>query len=111
MEKGKLLMDEGQKIKDMKAPTREWLVDEGNMLAKQGINATEAAAMMSTGEGRSGMEEMGAKLRQSGGKLLKMGKAKGEMTQSEKDSLVKEAAMMIDLGKLMFEKGKFMAGE
>jgi hypothetical protein len=24
---------------------------------------------------------------------------------------VKEAAIMIDLGKLMFEKGKFMAGE
>jgi hypothetical protein len=111
MEKGKLLTDEGQMLKDVKTPDRAWLVDKGHMMIKQGINITEDGEMMYTGEGSSNMQEIGIKLRQSGGKLLKMGREKGELTQKDKDSLVKEGGIMMDLGKLMFEKGKFMAGE
>lgn len=111
MEKGKLLLDEGQMVKDQKVPDRAWLVDKGHMMIKQGIDAMEAGEMMYTGEGRSNMQEIGNKLRQSGGKLLKMGRAKGDVTQKEKEELAQEGDVMAGLGRLMFEKGKLMAGE
>jgi len=57
------------------------------------------------------MEEISVKFRQSGGMLLKRGRQKGELTQEEKAALMKEGDKMIEFGKLMLEKGKFMAGE
>jgi hypothetical protein len=111
VEKSNLMMIEGQKIKDMKAPDRASLVDQGHMMIKQGIDAMETGEMGYTEKGRANMQEIGAKFRQSGGILLKMGRQKGELTRQEKDSLMKEGDNMIEFGRLMLEKGKFMTNE
>jgi hypothetical protein len=111
VEKSRFLMAEGKMLKEVKAPDRAWLVDEGHLLIKQGTDATESGEMMVTDEGRPNMEQIGEKLRGSGSLLLKMGRQKGEVTQKEKEALIKEGDTMIGIGKLMLEKGKFMSGE
>jgi predicted component of type VI protein secretion system len=106
----KFMMAQAQKIKTAKDMDRAMLVDEGLLLIKYGSDYEESGEMMYTDDGRANMQEIGMKLRQIGGGLLKMGRQKGTVTQKEKEEIAKQADTMAGLGKLMLAKGQDMGG-
>jgi len=106
----KFMMAQAQKLKTVKSLDRAMLVDEGLLLIKNGSDYEESGEMMYTDEGKANMQEIGMKLRQVGGMLLKMGRQKGDITQKEKDEIAKQADTMAGIGKLMLEKGQIMGG-
>jgi hypothetical protein len=89
---------------------RAMLVYEGLLLIKNGSDYEESGEMMYTDEGKANMQEIGMKLRQIGGGLLKMGRQKGAVTQKEKDEIAKQVDTLAGIGKLMLEKGQIMGG-
>jgi hypothetical protein len=106
----KFMMAQAQKIKTVKNMERAMLVDEGLLLIKHGSDYEESGEMMYTDEGSANMQEIGMKLRQTGGGLLKMGRQKGAVTQKEKDEIAKQVDTLAGIGKLMLEKGQIMGG-
>jgi len=106
----KFMLEQAQKLKTAKDLDRAMLVDAGFLLIKNGSDYEESGEMMYTGPGRSNMQEIGMRLRQVGGMLLKMGRQKGDITQKEKDEIAKQADTMAGIGKLMLEKGQIMGG-
>ena len=85
---------------------RAWLVDDGHQLIKHGYDYMETGEMMYTDQGKANMQEIGQKVLQAGGILLKMGKQKGALTQKEKDELKKQTDLLNGIGKLMLDKGQ-----
>ena len=109
VEKSKFLIDEGQKMVDIKNPTRAELAAQGQQI-KQGMDALNTGKMMDTVDGRKNMQSVGQKLLQGGNLLVTMGKQEGEVTQQEKDKIKKTGATLISFGKLMLNKGQIMGG-
>jgi len=110
VEKSKFLIDEGQKMVDIKNPTRAELAAQGQQMIKQGMDALNTGKMMDTVDGRKNMQSVGQKLLQGGNLLVTMGKQEGEVTQQEKDKIKKQGATLISFGKLMLNKGQIMGG-
>ena len=110
VEKSKFLIDEGQKMVDIKNPTRAELAAQGQQMIKQGMDALNTGKMMDTVDGRKNMQSVGQKLLQGGNLLVTMSKQEGEVTQQEKDKIKKQGATLISFGKLMLNKGQIMGG-
>jgi hypothetical protein len=110
VEKSKFMIDEGQKMVDVKKPTRAELAAQGQQMIKQGMDALNSGKMMKTLDGRKNMQGIGQKLRQAGNLLVTMSKQEGEVTQQEKDKIIKQGATLISFGKLMLNKGQIMGG-
>lgn len=106
----KFMLEQAQKLKTAKDLDRAMLVDAGFLLIKNGSDYEESGEMMYTGPGRSNMQEIGMRLRQVGGMLLKMGRQKGALTQKEKDEIAKQAEMLQEIGNLKLNEGKMMEG-
>lgn len=110
VEKSKFMIDEGQKMVDIKNPTRAELAAQGQQMIKQGMDALNTGKMMDTVDGRKNMQSVGQKLLQGGNLLVTMSKQEGEVTQQEKDKIKKQGATLISFGKLMLNKGQIMGG-
>jgi hypothetical protein len=95
---------------DVKNPTRAELAAQGQQMMKQGMDALNSGKMMKTLDGRKNMQGIGQKLRQAGNLLVTMSKQEGEVTQQEKDKIIKQGATLISFGKLMLNKGQIMGG-
>jgi thymidine phosphorylase len=105
------MIDEGQKLKSAGNPDRAWLMEQGQMIYKQGTDATNSSKMMKTLEGGRDMQRIGQKLLQTGNLLLKMGKQKGDVSPEEKAKIIKQGDTMQSFGNLMLKKGQNMGGE
>jgi hypothetical protein len=110
VEKSKFMIDEGQKMVDVKNPTRAELAAQGQQMIKQGMDALNTGKMMDTVDGRKNMQSVGQKLLQGGNLLVTMSKQEGEVSQQEKDKIKKQGATLISFGKLMLNKGQIMGG-
>lgn len=110
VEKSKFMIDEGQKMVDIKNPTRAELAAQGQQMIKQGMDALNTGKMMDTVDGRKNMQSVGQKLLQGGNLLVTMSKQEGEVTQQEKDKIKKQGTTLISFGKLMLKKGQIMGG-
>jgi thymidine phosphorylase len=111
VEKSRFMIDEGQKLKNAGNPDRAWLMEQGQMIYKQGTDATNSSKMMKTLEGGRDMQRIGQKLLQTGNLLLKMGKQKGDVSPEEKAKIIKQGDTMQSFGNLMLKKGQNMGGE
>jgi hypothetical protein len=110
VEKSKFMIDEGQKMVDVKNPTRAELGAQGQEMIKQGMNAINTGTMMHTKDGKKNMQSVSQKLIQGGNLLVTMSKQEGELTQQEKDKIKKQGENLISFGKLMLNKGQNMGG-
>lgn len=111
VEKSRFMIAEGQKMVDIKNPTRPELAAQGQQMIKQGMDALNTGKMMDTVDGRKNMQSVGQKLLQGGNLLVTMSKQEGEVTQQEKDKIKKQGATLISFGKLMLNKGQIMGGD
>jgi hypothetical protein len=111
VEKSSVTIDAGQKLKDVKNPDRAWLTEQGQFILKIGRDAMDSSSMMRTIEGRKNMRGLGQKLLQAGNLLFNMGKQKGELTQEEKEKIVKQGDTLKSYGALMLKKGQVMGGK
>ena len=79
-------------------------------MIKQGMNAINTGTMMHTKDGKKNMQSVSQKLIQGGNLLVTMSKQEGELTQQEKDKIIKQGENLISFGKLMLNKGQNMGG-
>jgi hypothetical protein len=111
VEKSRIAIDAGQKLKDAKSPDRAWLTEQGQFIIKVGRDAMDESTMMRTIEGKKNMRGLGQKLLQAGNLLFNMGKLKGEVTQEEKAKIAKQAEVLLSFGAMMLKKGQVMGGQ
>jgi len=109
LEKSQLLIKKGEMMKAFKDQDKVWMVDQGHLMVKEGVNIMESGQMMNTDEGIASMQEVAQTMMAGGNLLLKMGRKKDALTEKDKGKIVNEGKTMMGMGKLMLEKGKMMA--
>jgi len=109
--KSRFMIDEGQKLKEVKNPDRTWLSEQGQLIYNQGVDAMNSSKMMKTIDGSKDMKRVGQQLMQTGNILINMGKQKSEVTPDEKAKIIKQGDTLQSFGKLMLKKGQNMGGD
>ena len=106
----KYMIAQGQKLQAAKNMDRAMLVDTGHLLTKYGYNDIENGEFCYSDEGRDYLQQVGRKMLEAGGALLKIGRQQGPLTQKEKDEVAKQAKLLQEFGKLMLANGQIMGG-
>jgi len=110
VEKSNFMLDESQKLKDIKNPARAWLAEQGQMINKQAVEAMNSSKIMKTLEGVRNMQRIGQMLMQTGNILINLGQQKGEVTPQENEKIIKQSDILQNFGKFMLKKGQVMGG-
>ena len=110
LEASQTLIADGKLLQACTGQDRAKMIDQGNSMIKKGEDSMSAGEMMSTGPGRSNMQEISRMMTHGGDVLLKKGKQKGELSAKNTAEVNKLGKDMISLGNLILKKGKLMSG-